>query len=151
MVVLSPCHTFWALLGLFLVIYNEIYEFTTVRRNQWTTSETTLPPSTPTDGRDTVRILFVADPQIQGYQDEPALLGFVTRWDADRYLRTYFRHAVQFVKPDVVIFMGDLLDEGSIAADWEFERYVSRLRDIFKVPDHIKVSIEQTFFYFIHV
>ena len=31
-----------------------------------------------------VRVLFVADPQIQGEKDEPPFLGIFTRWDADR-------------------------------------------------------------------
>lgn len=31
-----------------------------------------------------IKILIVADPQLQGYTDEPPLLGYVTRYDADR-------------------------------------------------------------------
>ncbi|XP_072168309.1 uncharacterized protein [Diadema setosum] len=139
MVTASPFNTIMVISGLFLIFYNEYYEFTTVRRNQWTTSEATLPPSTLTDGRDSVRILFVGDPQIQGFQDEPALLGYVTRWDADRYLKKYFSHAMNFINPDVVILMGDLLDEGSKATDSEYESYVRRLKNIFEVPSRVKV------------
>ncbi len=35
---------------------------------------------------DTLRVLFVADPQLQGVQDESAVFGAITRWDADRYI-----------------------------------------------------------------
>ncbi|XP_011676909.1 metallophosphoesterase 1 homolog [Strongylocentrotus purpuratus] len=139
MVFTSPFNTILVVSGLFLVIYNEYYEFLTVKHNQWTASEATLPPLTKSDGRDTVRILFVGDPQIQGYQDEPALLGYLTRWDADRYLKTYYHHALNFVNPDIVIIMGDLLDEGSISEDWEFERYATRLKNIYEVPEGVQI------------
>lgn len=33
-----------------------------------------------------LKVLIVADPQLQGYEDEPPLLGYVTRFDADRLL-----------------------------------------------------------------
>lgn len=32
-----------------------------------------------------VRILFVADPQLVGFQDEHPLFGYITRWDCDKY------------------------------------------------------------------
>ena len=38
--------------------------------------------STNNDG---LMVMFVADPQIVGIQDEVAVLGYITRWDCDRY------------------------------------------------------------------
>lgn len=112
--------------------------------------------SSATDSRKTLRILFVADPQIQGIENEPAgLLGALTRWDADRYSiylilrtlccslvgnpclrfrylsKTYLR-TVQHVHPHLIVFLGDLLDEGSITTDEEtYDGYARRFHGIF--------------------
>ena len=51
----------------------------------------------------------------------------------------YFQEAMDYVRPDVVVLMGDLLDEGSIANDWEFDVYAQRLKRLFTVPDNVKV------------
>lgn len=40
-------------------------------------------------------------------------------------------HAFTFVKPDIVIFLGDLMDEGSTATESEYKEYVRRLFNIF--------------------
>lgn len=40
-------------------------------------------------------------------------------------------HAYDFVKPDVVIFLGDLMDEGHIAKNPDFYGYVRRIFNIF--------------------
>lgn len=44
--------------------------------------------------------------------------------------KTYL-YAFDFVKPDVVIFLGDLMDEAHIANDQEFYEYVRRIFKIF--------------------
>ena len=50
---------------------------------------------------------------MKGLRDEPAgLLGDIRRVDADNYLRRTFSRAVAEYRPDAVIFLGDLLDEG---------------------------------------
>jgi hypothetical protein len=40
------------------------------------------------------------------------LLGIITRWDSDRYLSKTFSWAKYAYNPDVVVFLGDLMDEG---------------------------------------
>ena len=78
-------------------------------------------------------ILLVADPQLQGLRDERHF-GSVTRWDADRYLRKTFSWAVSSYSVDAVVFLGDLLDEGSRTSDGEiYDDYVSRFKSIY--PD----------------
>jgi ethanolamine phosphate phosphodiesterase len=63
---------------------------------------------------ESLRILFVADPQIQGVLFEsPFPLGTITRWDSDRYLSKTFSWAMSAYNPQVVVFLGDLIDEGS--------------------------------------
>jgi len=62
---------------------------------------------------DCIRILFVADPQIQGLKYESSL-GAITRWDSDRYLSKTFSWATYAFSPQVVVFLGDLIDEGKL-------------------------------------
>lgn len=91
----------------------------------WNSIKCTLQP-------DCTRILLVADPQLIGLQNEPInLLTPLTIWDSDRYLRKTFSYAFRFTQPDVVIFLGDLIDEGSTASNEEFESYLRRLFNIF--------------------
>lgn len=58
-------------------------------------------------------VLLVADPQIQGLRDEPGFpLGNLYRWDSDRYLSKSYRWAIWAFEPQIVLFLGDLIDEG---------------------------------------
>ncbi|GFR99648.1 metallophosphoesterase 1 [Elysia marginata] len=77
-------------------------------------------------------VLFVADPQLIGIQDEMGFpVGSIARWDSDRYLRSSFSRAYQHARPDVIVFLGDLLDEGSKASKSEYLSYVERFNNIF--------------------
>lgn len=57
--------------------------------------------------------------------------------------KTYL-YAFDFVKPDVVIFLGDLMDEAHVATDQEFYEYVNRIFKIFlgnrKNSEYVQVS-----------
>jgi len=78
------------------------------------------------------KILFVADPQIQGKTDmDNWLLGIITRWDSDRYLSKTFSWAKYAYNPDVIVFLGDLMDEGSVGTDEDFRGYVKRFHSIY--------------------
>lgn len=46
-----------------------------------------------------------------------------------------FRQAFAFSNPDVVVYLGDLLDEGNIANSIMYNSYVSRFYNIFVTPD----------------
>ena len=77
-------------------------------------------------------ILLVADPQIVGDMHEPAgILGTIRRWDCDRYLSKNYQWAISSYSVDTVIFMGDLIDEGSEAEDDKYEEYVERFNSIY--------------------
>ena len=112
-----------------VVAYNEVFSFF-VSSWQW--------PKLPSAYEDDLRVLFVADPQLIGLRDEPPLLGVINRWDADKYLQFGFFYAVSYVRPDVVVFLGDLLDEGSIASDDEYMTYVHRFRKVFRTPPAVR-------------
>ncbi|CAH0726224.1 unnamed protein product, partial [Brenthis ino] len=79
------------------------------------------------------KILFIADPQIQGEQAVPPPLSSLFNWDSDRYLRSTFSVAIRHFNPDALVYLGDLMDEGSISTMAEFHGYVKRLANIFNV------------------
>lgn len=123
--------------GLLVILYNEHFEFAYHQSSQWSTAVEALPAKSPKN----VRILFVADPQLKGSHDGAIVLGSFMNWDADRYLTKYFRLAMSAVKPNVVVFMGDMLgQDGLMADDDEFTRYAERFKTMFSVPDSVLVS-----------
>lgn len=70
------------------------------------------------------------------------------------YLKKTFREAFKFSKPDVVIFLGDLMDEGSTATNEEFYSYVRRVFHIFLDPDkYVQVifCIKSDIILFVHL
>lgn len=87
--------------------------------------------------RNQLRLLLVADPQLVGFNDL-ALFGSLSRMDCDRYLRNNFNRAYNHVRPDVIVFLGDLLDEGSTATDNDYEIYVQRFQSVFQTPTPVQ-------------
>ncbi|XP_022801720.1 metallophosphoesterase 1-like isoform X4 [Stylophora pistillata] len=84
---------------------------------------------------DSLNLLFVSDSQIQGYKGErPGILGYMTRFDADWYLKKAFFMALTCFYPDAVIHLGDVLDEGFVATAEEFQEYKTRHDRIFDTP-----------------
>lgn len=89
-------------------------------------------PRLPAHNEVSVRLLVVADPQLLGRGNTaPGPLGYVVRWDADRFVRKTHELAHYYFKPDVTIFLGDLFDEGEIANDRDFWSYVQRFLSVF--------------------
>lgn len=83
------------------------------------------------------RLLLVADPQLLGrVNTAPGLFGFIERWDSDRYISKTFALANDYLKPHVVIFLGDLSDEGEFATDDDFRSYIERFFNIFTHIDY---------------
>ncbi|KRT83549.1 Calcineurin-like phosphoesterase [Oryctes borbonicus] len=94
-----------------------------------------------TDEDSCIKILFVADPQIIGKLNE--VIHFLTPlsiWDSDRYLRVTYRTVFNFIRPNIVIFLGDLFDEGSISIQHDFRDYVARLYRIFGITKNSGVQ-----------
>ena len=59
----------------------------------------------------------------------------------DRYLQKSFSIAFSHAKPDVVVFLGDLLDEGSQASPEDYQFYMKRFRHIFNIPSDVQVTM----------
>lgn len=83
------------------------------------------------------KILFIADPQIQGDNAVAPPLNYLFNWDSDRYLRQTFKPVFDHFKPDMLVYLGDLMDEGSIATMQQFHTYVKRLLHIFDTPQPV--------------
>ncbi|GMR50539.1 hypothetical protein PMAYCL1PPCAC_20734 [Pristionchus mayeri] len=110
-------------LAVLLLFWNEmIYPF--IHSSLWETL-------TEEDGLQAARILIVADPQLIGYRNEPRFVGPIARLDSDRYLSRGFFYALRHGRPDLIIFLGDLFDEGVEDSDEEFELTLQRFESIF--------------------
>ncbi|KAF8161226.1 Metallo-dependent phosphatase-like protein [Crassisporium funariophilum] len=115
------------------------YEYGIFMSTAWVCNwpDATLYPVSPT------HVLLVADPQIldqHSYPGRGALLSWLTRIVVDLNLRKNW-HAALHKQPDVVVFLGDMMDNGRLSmSDEEYESYYERFRDIFKpdkdIPHH---------------
>uniref|UniRef100_A0A0B7AH84 Calcineurin-like phosphoesterase domain-containing protein n=1 Tax=Arion vulgaris TaxID=1028688 RepID=A0A0B7AH84_9EUPU len=87
-------------------------------------------------------VLLVSDPQLIGIQDEVGFpLGPIIRWDADSYLRKTFSRVYHHTAPDVIVFLGDIMDEGSKATESEYQSYVHRFNSIFYEKSYVKTIV----------
>lgn len=87
--------------------------------------------------KECTKILLVADPQLIGLYND-GVASYITRFDSDRYIRNTYVQAYSYTKPDIVIFLGDLTDEGSSAKQDEFDDYVRRFFSIFPANNESK-------------
>lgn len=55
---------------------------------------------------------------------------------------------INYFKPDVLVYLGDLMDEGSISTLVQFHTYVKRLADIFEVDYEVVVRLYKNINYF---
>ncbi|XP_017777817.1 PREDICTED: uncharacterized protein C630.12 isoform X2 [Nicrophorus vespilloides] len=110
--------------------YNEVYQYHSKKWNQLDCKQKCN------------RILLVADPQLIGLKNE--VLHFLTPltiWDSDRYLRKTYEDVYKFTEPDIVIFLGDLFDEGSTATNSEYKSYADRFFNVFNIPSNFAKTI----------
>jgi 3',5'-cyclic AMP phosphodiesterase CpdA len=53
-----------------------------------------------------------------------------------RYLAKTFAQVNSYIKPDWILLLGDIFDEGLSASDDEFQRYFERFNSIFNYKTH---------------
>lgn len=82
-------------------------------------------------------MLFVADPQLLGETFDTNFYSSFAIYDSDHHLKNTFARAFAYSKPDVICFMGDLFDEGSVASDDAYQRYLKRFNYIFRTNRHV--------------
>ncbi|XP_021701095.1 uncharacterized protein LOC5564483 isoform X2 [Aedes aegypti] len=121
-------HIFWKIYLstlCLLVIYNE-YLIHIFHSLQWSQLEC------QTDR--CLKILLVADPQILGNTFDKKLYWPLANLDSDWHLSKTYRKALQHTTPDVICFLGDLMDEGSVASAVQYDEYYARFANIFPQP-----------------
>lgn len=122
---------FWKLiilLTLLLILFNE-YLVYRLHRLAWNSIEC--------DTNNCTRILLVADPQLIGEDFDTNIYNPIAINDADRYLRNTFIEALAHSQPNIICFLGDLLDEGSVASTRKFNHYSQRFNNIFRADNSI--------------
>ncbi|KAJ7647171.1 Metallo-dependent phosphatase-like protein [Roridomyces roridus] len=97
-------------------------------------------PQPVNDASFATHILIVADPQIIDHRSYPgrgATLTYVSQLLVDLNLRKSWRAALA-LDPDVVVFLGDMMDGGRFSMeDDEYERYYRRFKSIFPLDSKI--------------
>ncbi|XP_059143920.1 uncharacterized protein LOC131931214 [Physella acuta] len=117
------------------VAFNEYFVYT-IQSLRWITIKS------PSERNHEMVILLISDPQLIGIQDEIGFpVGPLARWDSDSYLRKTFSRVYEHTQPDVIIFLGDIMDEGSKATDLEYESYFDRFNSIFYEKKHSKTIV----------
>ncbi|EEB09702.1 ER lipid phosphatase [Schizosaccharomyces japonicus yFS275] len=78
-------------------------------------------------------IALVADPQLVDQQsyNRHGIFNTLTELFTDTHLRRHWRLMHKVLKPDMTIFMGDLLDSGRDLSDIMYDQEVSRFRKVF--------------------
>lgn len=80
----------------------------------------------------------MSDPQILGETFDTNFYSGIAIHDSDQFLKKTFARAYAFAKPDVIFFLGDLMDEGSVALEDAYQRYLRRFNSIFKSSTNVK-------------
>ncbi|KAJ7091250.1 Metallo-dependent phosphatase-like protein [Mycena epipterygia] len=85
-------------------------------------------------------VLLVADPQILDHRSYPGrapYLTFISQLLVDLNLRKSWRAALR-MQPDVVMFLGDMMDGGRFSmSDAEYEAYFRRFKSIFPLDTNV--------------
>ncbi|XP_055595879.1 uncharacterized protein LOC129746303 [Uranotaenia lowii] len=108
-----------------LIVYNE-YLIHFFHRLQWAQIECRTDKC--------LKLLLVADPQILGNTFDTKLYWPLANYDSDRHLAKTYRRAVEHTAPNVICFLGDLMDEGSVATAVQYDEYYARFSNIFTQP-----------------
>ncbi|KAF9793242.1 Metallo-dependent phosphatase-like protein [Thelephora terrestris] len=117
-------------LWLFIVLWFEIGVFyASVRRCNWPGQNL---------GGNHKNILIVADPQIldrHSYPERPSWLRLLSQIMTDLNMRKSWRAVNQRFRPDYVVFLGDMMDNGRLdMTHEEYEGYYGRFLGVFSAP-----------------
>uniref|UniRef100_A0A1S4J383 Calcineurin-like phosphoesterase domain-containing protein n=1 Tax=Culex quinquefasciatus TaxID=7176 RepID=A0A1S4J383_CULQU len=122
---LHPVWRIYCIVLIILILYNEVFIYV-LQKFKWS--------SINCKDANCLRILLVGDPQILGENTGRRLYRGLANYDSDRYLAWYYREVVDHVRPDVICFLGDLMDEGNTSNELNFKEYYERFGSIF--PTH---------------
>jgi len=123
--IFSSIKSLWkALIGLMLlsIAYNE-FLINVLQSFKWS--------NVSCEHKNCTRILFVADPQLLGETFDSSFYSSLANYDSDWHLKKTFNRALAHARPNVICFLGDIFDEGSVADEAAYQRYYDRFKDIF--------------------
>ncbi|KAJ6587057.1 Metallo-dependent phosphatase-like protein [Mycena vulgaris] len=131
--IVNGLRLFWTVLA---VWYEHAVFIYSVHKCQWPDSGISPTDSSPRPSH----VLLVADPQILDHRSYPGrapYLTFISQLLVDLNLRKSWRAALR-TRPDVVVFLGDMMDGGRFSmSDAEYEQYVRRFKSIFPLDPNI--------------
>ena len=97
----------------------------------WSVSKCKLPKR-----ENSTRVLIVADPQLTdfySYKQSDGLLLEATQFISDFYMKKSFSTIIKDSAPDIIVFLGDLMDGGrEIQTDVEYFKEFTRFNHVFK-------------------
>lgn len=88
----------------------------------------------PYENRTPVKALILADTHLLGPYRGHWFDKLRREWQMHRAFQT----AMTIFQPQLVVFLGDLFDEGKWVTDQEFDEYVRRFHSLFHVPEEVR-------------
>ncbi|XP_058451487.1 uncharacterized protein LOC131430483 [Malaya genurostris] len=122
---LHPVWRVYCMVLIILILYNEVFIYI-LQKFKWS--------NIYCKKENCLRMLLVGDPQILGKSFDTNFYAGMANYDSDRYLAWYYEKAIEHVRPDVICFLGDLMDEGTTTNEEYFKEYYERFGVIF--PTH---------------
>uniref|UniRef100_A0A6A7G2E9 Metallophosphoesterase 1-like n=2 Tax=Hirondellea gigas TaxID=1518452 RepID=A0A6A7G2E9_9CRUS len=120
------------------LLYAEyLHNYVVIARCSWPELEAAAGGHSGGQEEAVVRAMVVADTHLLGSRNGHWFDKLRREW----HMRRSFQAAVLLHAPDVVIFLGDLFDEGKWCSTEEFRAYVVRFSDMFAVPEHTHIII----------
>lgn len=121
-----------------LLLYCEFLVFYLVQINcTWPSLDPSKQDINITSNEEPVKIMIVADTHLLGSQKGHWLDKLKREWQMYRAFQT----AISIHNPELVFVLGDLLDEGHICSEQEFNYYIKRFYSLFEVPESTTMYI----------
>lgn len=116
-----------------LVIYCEFLIYYAIQLNcDWPSLDPTkADPNISSNGEEPVKVMVIADTHLLGSTYGHWFDKLRREWQMHRAFQT----AITLHQPELVFVLGDLLDEGYFCDEKEFQYYVKRFYDLFRVPE----------------
>ncbi|XP_053202011.1 metallophosphoesterase 1 homolog [Panonychus citri] len=117
----------WSFLGAIVLVFNLfLLDIYSIYPCDW--------PCPDCSDENFVKVMILSDPHLLGKRKGHPVDQFTREWE----MSIAFQLAKSIRKPDVIIFLGDLLDEGLTVDENGFDKYVDRFEKIFSIEDPIE-------------
>lgn len=84
-----------------------------------------------------IKVMFLADTHLLGSRFGHWFDKLRREWQMHRAFQT----ALTLHQPELVFILGDITDEGSFCSSDEFNYYIKRFNDLFRVPKDTKMYV----------